>query len=309
MISALTSSTRRARHQMRLTFSDEPAVRRPRVNADELHKYLREGKYVQLLGSIDRWIAVESQLKGRRAVESLAMSISESMFLFELALTVARNPEVPADKRKLGYKVLKQVSKVRDGLFAQSAETRKRTVPPEKLWEAWPVYLNTVKSATRPGEDAVSAYMDGVRSRFAGKTRSSLTREFLDRLPDGQLAEFTVDKYGAASVGVDVNHSFLADGKEVGTAGGLRLFRTKGTNEIAVVVLGAFSGHYNCPEETLELMAKALVEIGIPRGRILFMQGDPAGDREIENLDGAVELPAEAAQLIEDARRLRGSSF
>lgn len=141
------------------------------------------------------------------------------------------------------------------------------------------VFRNTFRGERLPPEQRDQKLREAwEKFRSKGGVESDiqpLGKSFIDKLENGELAEFVVTVDGEYNVSnhPEIKHSLLAGEKDADTAGGFRVWKNE-KGELALCVLSCKSGHFRPTEESLSLLKQRLVELGIPAERIVVSAGD-----------------------------------
>lgn len=210
----------------------------------------------------------------------------------------------------------------RIGVLTTAAFTRSVELANEGAKEppvrAWQVFKNTLK---KPGFHTPSmlesAYLEKALDFIAKggdfANVQHVTIDFLKGLKSGELCEWAVNGWDEAritrtQIGVAPNHTLLAGGADVLSAGTLRVIKNE-AGDLEHVIVGTFSGHYRPSFESLDNMVRHVMAAGVPRERISIQEGEAGGMRAIPDmlfkltgLEGA-EAQRAAAKLVADAQR------
>ncbi len=219
------------------------------------------------------------------------------LFLLESRLSQLLQAHQPKSVRTDLEHSLRRVLNVRDQVFHATVrlEQGAKAVTPEALrlirwtnkeWVQMPASKYTEVYETKLGKFAAKG---GDFSR-----RQPLTRAFIDALLDEELCEFAMTSDHGVTIAeakYGLGHLLLAYGKDVFTAGSLKVFRNLETKEFSRVELGTFSGSFLSDKESLVLAARELVKLGVAEHIIFMTENEAASLRVHDILASLSETP------------------
>jgi len=154
-------------------------------------------------------------------------------------------------------------------------------------------YAPTFRGLQKPAEGGERTRTESMREMERGQRedkgvdtahRRDLTRESLDELPSGQLAEWVQrgnDTISFSDTGA--KHPVVARGADVPGAGSLKLFKSA-AGEILLAVVAPTSGNYKPGLGATEALVQQLEAAGVPGSRILVTTASPADVSSIKVL-------------------------
>ncbi|MDP7040570.1 MAG: pyruvate kinase [Myxococcota bacterium] len=279
----------------------------------ELDQLWTRGEYPALVQEMGR----ELDLLGRKNFAELGVNEAQHVFsqlhILQNRLISVCNKLSLADNPNDSLKALGLMQKVGDlrtEIFASIVALRKQKFP--EAHEPWQLYRNTMKSQGFHTPNAIEAYYldksrDFIRAGGDFSQIQPVGSDFIQNLKSGELCEWVVDAYDRARISrsdvpVPANHTLMAQGDDVLSAGSLRVYKND-EGEISNVVVGTYSGHYLASVDSLQHMVRHLLAAGVKPELISVQDDEAVGSRvlpeflhALSGVKGA-QAQAEIAQL------------